>query len=170
MISLPRARCALTLLSIAGCALSLTARRTSAQALSNPPVYEEYRIDAIANRGGALEGGAGVVIPAGLYVRLGVDGAAGATWRDGSAHTSGRIDGIARFTLDPFREIPVGLSLGGGVSIPYVQGDAHVRPLLAAVIDVEGKRHGGITPALQIGLGGGLRVGVVLRNSPFRYR
>jgi len=45
-----------------------------------------------------------------------------------------------------------------------------VRPLLTAVIDLEGKRHGAYTPALQVGLGGGVRVGVALRRSPANRR
>ncbi|HEY4131811.1 MAG TPA: hypothetical protein VGM50_14425 [Gemmatimonadaceae bacterium] len=150
-------------------AAALPLRAQSAQ-LASPPIYEEYRIDAIANRDGALEAGAGITIPAGIYVRFAVDGAAGATWRDGGTRGSGRVDGIARFTLDPFREIPFALSLGGGVSVPYVAGDAHVRPLLAAVIDLEGRRHGNFTPAIQLGLGGGARIGFVLRTSAQRWR
>ncbi len=158
------------MLALSVLALAMLSTRASAQQLSTPPIYEEYRIDAIANRDGAVQAGGGVTIPLGIYVRFAVDGAAGPTWRDGAMLGSGRVDGIARFTLDPFREIPVGISVGGGVSVPYVAGDAHVRPLLAAVVDIEGRRRGRFTPALQLGLGGGARIGVVLRNSPQRYR
>jgi hypothetical protein len=38
------------------------------------------------------------------------------------------------------------------------------------VIDVEGRVHGPVTPALQLGLGGGTRIGVVLRTSRARWR
>jgi hypothetical protein len=71
--------------------------------------------------------------------------------------------------LDPFRETPVALSLGGGVSVPYVDGQ-RVRPYLTLVADLEGRKRGAITPAIQIGLGGGARVGVVLRTSVARWR
>jgi hypothetical protein len=142
----------------------------TARAQERPPAYAEYRADGIFGHGTAAQAGLGAVIPFGVYVRLGVDGAAGATWRDGAARASGRVDAIARFLLDPFRETPIGLSLGGGVSVPYVRGDAHLRPYLATVIDIEGRIRGPITPAVQIGLGGGTRVGIVLRTSPSRWR
>jgi hypothetical protein len=138
--------------------------------LGAAPRYVEYRADAIITRGTAAELGAGVVIPTDTYVRVSLDGAAGSTWRDGAMHGSGRVDAIGRFLLDPFREVPVGVSLGGGVSVPYVAGDAHVRPYLTVVVDVEGRMRGGFTPAVQLGLGGGARIGVVLRRSPGRYR
>jgi len=139
------------------------------QRLHVPP-YGEFRGDAIFGDGTALQGGAGIVFPAGIYVRVNVDGAAGTRFRDGQSRTSGRVDAIARFLLDPFRETPIGLSLGGGVTVPYTDGDRGVQPYLTAVIDIEGRRRGRITPALQIGLGGGTRVGVVLRTSTRAWR
>lgn len=135
-----------------------------------PPVYAEYRLDAIIGSGTAAQGGAGVVLPLGTYVRLGVDAAYGATWNNGQARMSGRADAIARFLLDPFREAPFGLSLGGGLSVPYVPSSARLRPYLTAVMDVEGRKRGSFTPALQLGLGGGTRIGVVIRSSPPRWR
>src|SRR5213075_2204689 len=132
------------------------------QAQNQPPAYAEYRADAIVGRGTAAQGGAGVVVPLGIYIRLGIDAAAGATWRGDATRASGRVDVIGRFLLDPFRETRLGLSLGGGVSVPYTDGEQRVRPYLTVVIDVEGRVHGPVTPALQIGLGGGTRIGVVL--------
>jgi hypothetical protein len=144
-------------------------RRSGAQSQS-PPTYVEYRADAIFGRGTSAEGGLGAVFPLGTYVRLGVDAAGGATWRDAQTRASGRVDGIARFLLDPFREAPFGFSLGGGLSVPYVRGDTRVRPYLTAVVDIEGRQRGRLTPAFQIGLGGGTRVGVVVRSSTSRWR
>ena len=134
-----------------------------------PPVYPVLRADAIAGRHTAAEAGAGFVMPMGIYVRTGFDLAAGAEWGDHAARSAARADVISRFLLDPFREVPVGISLGGGVSLAYVDGD-RVRPYLVGVVDIEGERHHGLTPALEIGLGGGARVGIVLRRSPIRYR
>ncbi len=141
-----------------------------ARAQNAPPAYSEYRADAIVGRGTSAQLGIGAVFPGGVYARMSVDGAAGATWRDGGTHASGRVDVIARFLLDPFREAPVGLSVGAGLSVPYVAGDTHVRPYLTFVADIEGRRRSGLTPALQIGLGGGARVGIVLRRSVSRWR
>ena len=134
------------------------------------PTYAELRGDAIFGDGTALQGGGGIVLPAGIYARVNIDGAVGTRFRDGEARTSGRADLIARFLLDPFREMPVGLSLGGGVTVPYTDGDTGVQPYLTAVIDIEGRRRGRFTPALQIGLGGGTRLGVVLRTSTRAWR
>jgi len=164
-----RATVTLIVASVASIAIVRTSNAqrpaVASQSFHIPP-YAELRVDAIAGRGNTAQAGGGVVIPLGLYVRLGLDGAAGATWRDGSSRASGRVEAITRFTLDPFRESPVALSLGGGVMLPYVDGDAHLRPLLAAVVDLEGRRRRRFTPALQVGVGGGVRVGLVLRASP----
>jgi hypothetical protein len=143
---------------------------SSARAQNQPSTYAEYRADGIIGRGTTVQGGAGASVPLGIYVRLGVDGAAGATWRDQTSRASGRVDVIARFLLDPFRETPVGLSFGGGLSVPYTNGDTRLQPYLTAVIDVEGRMRGPVTPAVQIGLGGGTRIGFLLRASRARWR
>jgi hypothetical protein len=142
---------------------------SAVRAQQAPSVYPEVRLDAILGNGTAAQGGVGVVVPAGVYVRLGIDGAAGAVWHDGASSTEGRVDAVARFLLDPLRENDVALSVGGGLSVP-IRRDGVKTPYLTVVIDVEGRRQGGLTPALQIGLGGGARVGLVLRRSPPRWR
>lgn len=144
-------------------------RGAAQSAIARPAPYLEYRADVITGDGATAHGGAGLTVPIGYYVRLGFIGAAGATWRAEVVHPSARTDVIARFSLDPFREVPVGLSLGGGLSVPYEEG-RRVRPYLTAVIDIEGRRRGAFTPAVQIGLGGGARVGLVLRHSASRWR
>jgi hypothetical protein len=149
------------------------AQRVGAQAQAQnlvPSPYPELRADAIIARQTAAQVGAGVVIPLGIYVRLSVDAAGGATFIDGASRASGRVDAIGRFLLDPFRETPVSVSFGGGLSLPYVNGQSQVRPYLTAVVDIEGRQRGRFTPALQVGLGGGARVGIVLRASPPRWR
>jgi hypothetical protein len=154
---------------VVGLGIALAARDAGGQAQS-PPTYAEYRVDAIVGRGTAIQGGAGIVLPLGTYVRLGIDGAVGATRTEGETRMSGRADAIARFLLDPFREAPFGLSLGGGLSVPYVRSNTRVRPYLTAVMDIEGRTRGNFTPALQLGLGGGTRAGVIVRTSPPRWR
>jgi hypothetical protein len=154
---------------LALCAAGLAVHTARGQSLTSPPGYLEYRADAIIARAATAEAGLGAVMPLGAYVRVSLDGAAGASWRNAAFHPSGRIDAVGRFLLDPFRETPVALSLGGGVSVPYVDGQ-RVRPYLTLVADLEGRKRGAITPAIQIGLGGGARVGVVLRTSVPRWR
>jgi len=152
----------------AAAVVSFCAPRAGAQLLI--PAYTEYRADGIFGRGSTAQAGLGAVYQLGPYVRTNVDAAGGATWFNERTRGSGRVDLIARFLLDPFREARFGLSMGGGVTVPYASGDAHVRPLLTAVVDVEGRMRHDITPAVQIGLGGGTRIGVVLRTSPPRWR
>ena len=105
--------------------------------------------------------GSPTVIPAGYYTRVGIIAAVGS--RVDSAAVTGRVDVIARFLLDPFRQSRWGLSAGGGLTLGAEQGD-RVRPALVAVIDLEGPRTAyRFSPAIQVGLGNGTRVGVVLR-------
>jgi len=151
-------------------AFLLTLARLVGAQVPSPPRYAEFRLDAFMSDATSAYAGAGAVIPLGTYVRLGIDAAGGATFHGGSARASGRADAIARFLLDPLREAPFGLSVGGGLSLPYTDGDKRVRPYLTAVVDIEGRRRGSVTPALQFGLGGGTRVGVVLRTSQPRWR
>ena len=147
------------------------AREAFAQASSNRLMpYAESRGDVIIGRGTAGEVGAGVQLPMGYYVRLGFTGAVGATRRSDSTLTSLRGDLIARFLLDPFRETKWALSLGGGVSVPYVDGDKSTQPYATLVLDLEGPRTNGVSPAIQLGLGGGTRIGVVFRTSKGPWR
>jgi hypothetical protein len=148
---------------------TLLSSAAGAQQVPTRP-YVEYRADAIIARGTAAQVGGGVVMPLGVYVRLNVDAAAGATWRYGETFGSGRMDVIARFLLDPFRESRFGFSMGAGASVPVGSAEPSQPPYLTGVLDLEWPRRRGITPALQVGLGGGTRMGIVLRHSPLRWR
>ena len=128
-----------------------------------PPI--ELRADAIdprSTRDATLQAGAGVNLPLGLYVRLEIDGAGGVTRRAGTDYHSGRGDAIARFLLDPFAESAWGFSIGGGMSALFAE-NARTREYLVVVADLEAPRIGSIIPAVQVGLGGGVRVGLVAR-------
>ena len=149
-------------------ALLVSSGAAAQQAPTRP--YAEYRADAILNRANAAQLGGGIVLPLGVYVRLGIDAAGGVTWRSGQTFGSGRVDAIARFLLDPFRESRLGFSLGGGASAPIGSAEPSQPPYLTAVLDLEWRRYGGTTPALQVGLGGGTRIGIVLRRSPLQWR
>lgn len=144
-------------------ALAPAARAQQAARRVLPPI--ELRgdaIDARSTKNGTLQAGLGVNIPLGSYVRLELDGAGGVTRRDAADHHSGRGDAITRFLLDPFAESPWGLSIGGGMSVLFADG-ARTHAYLVVVADLEAPRVGGIVPAVQVGLGGGLRIGLVAR-------
>jgi hypothetical protein len=140
----------------------------SAQAAVSARVQPELRADAIFGSRPAVQAGAGLQLPVGYYVRVGADVAAGV--RTGASSLSagrsldGRVDLLARFLLDPFRQAPYGVSAGAGLGARFEPGE-RVTPLLLVALDVEGLRGAsGWTPALQVGLGGGARVGLVLRR------
>jgi hypothetical protein len=123
-------------------------------------VTPELRADVIRlNDQFGGEFGGGVQLPMGYYTRIGITAAAGAI----ESQSSGRLDVVARFLFDPFLQQRWGLSAGGGISLRARAHD-HVRPYLLTVIDLEGP-HGatGVSPSIQLGLGGGLRLGGALR-------
>ena len=130
------------------------------------PVVPEVRLDVLEGHPSSVQAAAGVEIPAGYYVRISVLAGAGATVeRDATSRAAGRVDVLARFLIDPFRQSRWGFSAGAGVSLRADPGD-RVRPRLLAALDLEGRRSRyGFTPSVQIGLGGGVRGGIGLRWS-----
>jgi hypothetical protein len=114
----------------------------------------EGRLDAIIARSTGVEAGLGVSVPSGIYVRSGLVAGIGA----GRHGLEGRTDLFSRFSLDPFRQSRWAPYGGAGISGAY----------LLVFLGVEGPlalgRTSGIVPAFELGLGGGARVGVVLRR------
>ena len=121
-------------------------------------VQPEARVDLIGPSPYAVHAGLGVGRPVGTYVRVSASGAYGMRPIDGDHRPEWRGDLLARFTLDPFRQQRWALSVGGGITIRH-------RAFLVALADLEGSAVGGVVPAVQVGLGGGLRAGLVLRRA-----
>ena len=161
--------------ALAGAAALMVGMAVSAcgQEVSSPVLMPELRADVVFGHQPAAQIGAGVQIPFGYYVRVGLDGAVGVRLDDAGGSRSrsdARVDLLTRFLLDPFRQARYGLSLGGGIGLRAEPGD-HVRPVLLAAVDLEGARWpNGWVPAVQLGLGGGARVGLVLRRGTPRAR
>jgi len=125
----------------------------------------EVRVDAVGASPATVQGALGVEIPAGWYVRVGFIAGAGGSVEEGEQVAAGRLDILARFLLDPFRQSRWGFSAGGGISLLAREGD-HVRPQLLVALDLEGPRSAsGVSPSIQVGLGGGVRAGIGLRWS-----
>lgn len=120
----------------------------------------EGRLDAILARVSAVHLGVGVTVPMGYYVRSGIVGGIGAT-RNG---LSGRVDGFARFHFDPFRESRWAPYGGGGVSGRFDKGEG-ARAFLLLLAGFDGPIHRGMTSSVELGLGGGARVGVIIRQA-----
>ena len=159
------------ILAAAGAATLMgAARRAGAQQSPSAAMTPELRADLLAGHRPAVQLGGGVQIPIGYYVRLGLIAAVGVRVDDatarpaGSRSTDGRLDVLARFLLDPFRQTRYGVSLGGGMSLRAEPGE-RARPVLLVAMDLEGRRAGqGWVPAVQLGLGGGARLGIAFRR------
>jgi hypothetical protein len=136
--------------------VSLAAQQPPAQRSFDP----EGRIDVIIARHTDVQGGIGFVVPLGYYVRSGLTTAAGAN-NDGA---SARVDLLTRFHLDPFREHKWGPYAGGGISARF-EKRSEWKPYLLAFFGLDGPVSGGVVPAIELGLGGGARIGGILRRA-----
>jgi hypothetical protein len=123
-------------------------------------VAPEVRLDGIIARVSAIHFGAGITVPAGTYVRTGVITAVGFS-RDG---LSGRVDAIARFHFDPFRQSRWAPYGGGGISGRF-DSDEKARAYILLLFGLDGPVYNGATPTFELGLGGGARIGVIVRRA-----
>jgi hypothetical protein len=71
---------------------------------------------------------------------------------------------VSRFLLDPFKEFRWGPYLGGGFTALWENGGGW-RGRLLVLLGVEGPAHAGWRTSVELGLGGGARLGVVLRRA-----
>lgn len=129
-----------------------------------PPVQFEMRADLLAGPQAGAQLGVGANVAAGSYVRIGMDAAGGASSRDGTAFASGRVDVVARYLLDPFREFRWAPYIGGGFTAQWDRRPARRGDLLV-LVGVEGPARAGWLTSVELGLGGGARLGVVLRRA-----
>ncbi|HJP59010.1 MAG TPA: hypothetical protein VJ865_03400 [Gemmatimonadaceae bacterium] len=128
-------------------------------------VQTEWRIDGIFARTAGGEVGLGISLPVGIYVRNGLVGGIGV----GQHGVEGRTDLLSRFSLDPFRQSRWALYGGGGLSGRYrTERDGGSHAYLLLFLGLEGPlplgRTSGWVPAFEAGLGGGARVGVIIRR------
>jgi hypothetical protein len=147
----------LALLALAVPHAPLAAQRADAAR----PRQLAWRADAMV-RGDhtTLHGGVGIGVPLSTYVRLETVAAAGALLGSGA---SARVDALARFVLDPFRQLARGPYAAAGVSVR--REAERTRGDLVALLGVEGRGRQGYVPAVELGLGGGVRLGVVFRQA-----
>ncbi|HEV7594252.1 MAG TPA: hypothetical protein VGO33_04580 [Gemmatimonadaceae bacterium] len=128
-------------------------------------VQSEVRVDGIFARSTGVEAGFGVSVPSGIYVRTGLVGGVGA----GRHGVESRADFITRFSLDPFRQSRWAPYAGAGVSGRFrASADGGARAYLLVFLGIEGplpeRQLAGWVPAVELGLGGGARVGLILRR------
>lgn len=127
----------------------------------------EARVIVIAAEGHTeLLGGVGVNVPAGVYLRLGLSGAVGGVvgGRDEAPGTVAHADVTSRFHLDPFRQSRVGLYGLAGVSAMYREDDGWT-PRVVLGLGIEGSAKRGLLTGIELALGGGTRIAIVLRKA-----
>lgn len=127
----------------------------------------ELRAEGIAAESPGAVGSVGVNVRAGWYVRLGAALGGGARWiHDGPAIGQVRADATVRFLLDPFAERRRGLYGGVGVSTSQLGAGLGAQPpVLVLLAGIESQPRNGRAWALEVGLGGGLRVALVRRSA-----
>ena len=126
----------------------------------------EGRVDVVTAGATAVQGGMGVTTSLGTSLRLGGVAAVGAIVEGPTTDrspVSARVDLFGRLLVDPFKELSWAPYVGGGGSVRSDYGRAP-RGYLLALIGVEGPRVGDWIPAVELGLGGGTRIGVVLQR------
>ena len=151
---------AIRLALLTGCALAAPIQ--AQQRVSLQPRLET-RLDAVLSPSVGLLGGIGVNLRAGWYARLGVTASAGVVARGDTWEGLQRLDATARFLFDPFGESARGIYGGAGLGLRY-DGGRDARGELLVLLGVEGRPTGRVVPAVEVTLGGGVRVGVVLRG------
>jgi len=124
----------------------------------------ELRADLFVRDVASVGLGGGLVAMMGDYGRLAIVAGAGAEWRDQRASGTAHLDVVSRWLLDPYAQLRWGLYGGAGATVRWT-ADARAQPWLLLVAGAEGPEHGGWRPAVEFGLGGGARLGVVLRRA-----
>ena len=148
-------------------ALSGTTREARAQQRNQQPAQRlqpEVRADYIGSRAAAAHVGFGLNVPATAYVRLGIVAALGQAWSSGNATIAGRVDGLVRFIVDPLREARWAPYAAGGIGGIY-DGSEKWRGVLVGALGAEGPVTGHVVPAVEVGFGGGVRIGVAFRRA-----
>jgi hypothetical protein len=161
-VSVPRrrGRPTVVLAALVAAVPSLAVRGAAAQRLAPRP---ELRVDGTFGRQAAVLAGAGLAVDAGRAARVALLGSGGAGRVGGRWQPAAEAQLVGRFLLDPFRQAPRGVYLGAGVAARVARRDAP-RWLLVGVVGVEPPARGPLVPAVEVGLGGGVRAAVVLRR------
>jgi hypothetical protein len=117
------------------------------------------RLDVLGGDPTALQAGAGIAFPFSNYFRLGADAGAGIS----STGFSGRVDGFGQFSLDPYHQMEWEPYVGGGVTVRGDGGGPGTRTYLLAFVGANGPSTGSIAPGVELGFGGGVRLGFTIR-------
>lgn len=136
---------------------------------SQRTVQAEARSDAFFARTTTVHVGAAFSIPASRSIRLGLGGGIGAVTSDGWSHTSGHMEALVRFVIDPYYQQRWAPYSAAGLSARYDR-QKDWRGVVFILAGIEGPRRAGFMPFVEAGLGGGTRVAAGLRRSRGRGR
>ena len=117
------------------------------------------RLDVLGGDPTALQAGAGIAFPFSNYFSIGGTVGAGIS----STGFSGRGDAYGQFSLDPYHQSEWEPYIGGGVTVRGDGGGPGTRTYLLGFIGANGPSTGRIAPGVELGFGGGVRLGVTMR-------
>jgi hypothetical protein len=123
----------------------------------------ELWVDGTFGTPSSLHIGGGLQFPAGTYLRVAILGGWGRAWADGERRSSTRLEGNARFHLDPLREAGIGLYGLGGVAVINDDFEGWEANLVVGA-GLELPSTGRATWAVEAALAGGFRLSVVMRG------
>lgn len=126
-------------------------------------IRTEARADAFLARIDALHAGIGLAADLGTYFRLAGIIGVGAADVDGETVASGRAEVLGRFVLDPFRQARWGVYGATGVVARYENGPG-TRGYLTVLLGAELPSERPTVTAVELGIGGGVRIGVAIRQ------
>ncbi|MHB1224068.1 MAG: hypothetical protein ACYC2G_08525 [Gemmatimonadaceae bacterium] len=155
-----------TLLTTVATARPATAQAAVRRARLGGPVVEA-RAELLAARSTTLHLGAAALWPVSPYLRVGMLAAAGVTSGPAASDdraASARAEVVARFTPNPdpaARWRPYGQATAGVLAVRGTTG----RALVSVAVGAEHAPIGAIRPAIEVGIGGGLRVAIALRRA-----
>ena len=131
---------------------------------SRGPTYRVVtRADAFLARVDAYHAGAGATTDLGSYVRLDAVVGAGIARAGEERVGSARAEVVGRFLLDPYRQSRWGVYAGGGLILRHDDGPG-TSGYVTLLAGAELPGAAGMQPALELGIGGGTRIGLVLRR------
>ena len=134
------------------------------EAATRPAPRGEARVDVIAASRSMVHAGVGLELPVGSYARIEAVLAAGPRFGPGGPDLSARADGLVRFVLDPLARRTRSPYVGAGLSVRATPGSTE--PNLVALLGLQLRARRGYLPAVELGFGRGVRLGLVLRRAP----
>ncbi len=129
----------------------------------------EARADLFSAKIDAAQVGIGLASDLGTYFRLASMVGAGVARAGEETVASGRVEIVGRFLLDPFRQARWGLYGGAGAMARHDDGPG-TRGFLTLVVGAELPARRQQVAAVEVGIGGGVRLGFAMRQGRARRR